>query len=63
MSETLKLIMKHWTAPFPEGGTFVDLPFNVEAFCREMDERLAQARAETQASSDTIEGPGPISRT
>ena len=40
MSETLELIMKHWTAPLPTDPGIVDLPFNLEEFCREMDERL-----------------------
>lgn len=49
MSETLALIMKHWTGPLPqedENGFpgFVSFPFNVEEFCRENDEKLAQSK-------------------
>jgi hypothetical protein len=46
--------MEHWTAPLPETaeawdpyklpGATIDLPFNVEEFCREIDFRLDYAR-------------------
>ena len=39
-SLTLALIMKHWKGPLPEGDYSVKLPFDIEAFCREMDEKL-----------------------
>lgn len=44
MSSTLKAILKHWTAPLPPenelGFGTIDLPFNLEAFCRENDTKL-----------------------
>lgn len=53
-SETLALIMKHWTEPIPDtgdpydpekvGGYMKELPFNVEEFCRENDARLKVLR-------------------
>lgn len=44
MSETLKLIMTHWTQELPKEKSFIDLPFNIENFCRENDSALTQAQ-------------------
>jgi hypothetical protein len=41
-SQTLKAILKHWTLPAWPGAGHLDLPFNIEEFCRDMDERLRQ---------------------
>jgi hypothetical protein len=52
-SWTLTKLMNHWTAEIPEAGPVdmgtIDLPFNVEEFCCEMDaerDRLAKALAD-----------------
>lgn len=43
-SPTLTMILKHWYdgefQEFNEEG-HLDLPFDIEAFCREMDQKLA----------------------
>ena len=43
MSETLEAIIRQWTSPFPpdDKSNPIEFPFNVERFCRVMDERLA----------------------
>jgi hypothetical protein len=45
MSETLRLIMKHWTAELPKEEGFINLPFNIEEFCRENDLLTAELSA------------------
>lgn len=42
MSETLKAIFRHWTADIPPPDGVITLPFDIEEFCRENDEKLAQ---------------------
>lgn len=44
-SKTLTAIMKHWTAEFPPTENPIGLPFNIEAFCRENDQALREAKA------------------
>ena len=45
-SPTLEMIMKHWCKPLDDEVGWIDLPFNVEAFCAEMDERIETLRSE-----------------
>lgn len=42
MSKTLKAIMAHWTSTFPPDNNFIQLPFNLEAFCHENDGIVAE---------------------
>lgn len=58
MSFTLKKILEHWVDSIgikdsieivPVGlSKIADLPFNVEAFCREMDEHITQLEVEAR---------------
>lgn len=54
-SPTLERIMKHWTEPLEGDAGSVDLPFDVQAFCAEMDaltdenRRLADERDDWEA--------------
>jgi hypothetical protein len=45
VSKTLRSIMKHWKHPLPPeddlGFGVIDLPFDIEAFCRENDHLIA----------------------
>jgi hypothetical protein len=43
-SETLKAMLNHWTGPVPHEEGVINLPFNVEEFCRENDAQLKAAR-------------------
>lgn len=45
MSSTLKSIMKHWRAELGEKSQCIDLPFNVEEFCRETDAKMNKLKA------------------
>ena len=44
MSETLKTILNHWTdeEQFQGETGHLDLPFDIEAFCIEMDNRIRE---------------------
>ncbi len=42
--KTMKRIMNHWTAEIPEDFGYVDLPFNIEEFCRENDDLISKLK-------------------
>jgi len=45
-SRTLKVIMENWIGDFPTGEfeNFVELPFNIENVCRELDEEIMRLK-------------------
>jgi hypothetical protein len=47
-SLTLKHILQHWTAKIEGDAGCIDLPFNLEKFCLENDEKLAELEAAKQ---------------
>jgi hypothetical protein len=56
MSKTLSCLLKHWTdkdddslfcSAFEGDYGSLELPFNVEEFCRDMDKAIADAKRET----------------
>lgn len=56
-SETLNHIMNNWTAKFPPNDEgFLELPFNIENFCRENDEKLDALKREVLAARDIFDG-------
>lgn len=42
MSKTFTSILTYWNESFPEGISKIDLPFNIEKFCRENDQLIEQ---------------------
>lgn len=57
MSHTLNRIMHHWTKQLEDSDEpkVVDLPFNIENFCRENDAALAEVTAENEKLKIHIE--------
>lgn len=48
MSKTLKMILNHWTDIEDFKGEFgnLDLPFDIQSFCAEVDELIESLEAE-----------------
>lgn len=54
-SPTLKKILEHWNEPFGGHDGSIDLPFDVEAFCAEIDSLFAENRKLTKRV-ESLEG-------
>lgn len=52
--------MEHWEKPIPEEYSHFDLPFNLENFCREMDQELLALRRVAEAAEGLKEHGGDL---
>ena len=60
-SPTLEIIMRYWSEPLPETEGTLDLPFDIESFCRDndtvmeiRDKRIAELEAECKENGTAL---------